>query len=272
VREFLSDLLSDKWLLCASVAQFFLVLLGAVVTLEEDWVRAHKKLILLSFIILGLIAFVATAKQGGESAVANNKLANSLDGLGAATKEIGRVTSLNTELQEKLLKQGNTIAELARQDIATVTGGDSFSYLAFSKPRGILSALVAIHKGKYALHDLGIRIVDVRKLLEANPPNQAPTAQSLFAGSTTFHLDTFSKQLAAPLTQYVLSSGNEMDFNVFFTASNGQWLEKIELRRVNSVWLEAFIVYADMDKKSVRFEQIEPGFPTNEKGDVSWHD
>src|SRR5437879_2080527 len=58
------------------------------------------------------------------------------------------------------------------ENVKMITGGNSFCYLAFSNPRTAQSMLVAVHKGKYPLHDINIRIVDINKFLNANAPNQ----------------------------------------------------------------------------------------------------
>jgi uncharacterized membrane protein len=124
-----TNLISDKWLLTVAVAQALLVIFGAIVTLKEEWAKRRQGPVISVFVVLGVIGLLATVEQGGESSRANDKLATSIQDLGQATREIGRVTRLNTDLQTKLLAQEETISSLAKRGIGSVTGGNSFCYL-----------------------------------------------------------------------------------------------------------------------------------------------
>jgi len=110
----------------AALSQLFLVGLGAVVSLQEDWAKRHRRGVLLAFAILGIVGLVATVKQAGESAKANTKLSDSLTSLGNSASEISRMATLNTQLQRRLLDQSDTIAGLAEQAANSATGGDSY--------------------------------------------------------------------------------------------------------------------------------------------------
>jgi hypothetical protein len=173
---FMADLLSDPWLLIAALAQLFLVLWGALVSLREDWAKRHRWLVLSAFAVLGFIGLVATAKQAGESAAANAKLAGSLDKLGTSTQEISRMTVLNTELQQRLLDSSKTVASLARENINAVTGGRSYPIItpitALPVKDQNTLALQAFVVGENTLMDVQYRII------EGKPP-YIPTADDL---------------------------------------------------------------------------------------------
>lgn len=70
-------------------------------------------------------------KQTSESAVAEAHLRNNLQALRRSTQQVARLSSLNTSLQEQLLRQGHRIARLAERNIGEATGGNSFCYLMF---------------------------------------------------------------------------------------------------------------------------------------------
>ena len=127
----LNSLLADPWLLASAIAQLFLLVLGLVVTLQEEWAKKHKWILIGAFVVFGGIAFVATMIQGRSSAKAATDLAVSLQKLSAASIETQRQTALNTKLQGQLVSQSNTITDLANRNIASVTGGDSFCYADF---------------------------------------------------------------------------------------------------------------------------------------------
>jgi hypothetical protein len=79
---------------------------------------------------LGIIAIVCVIKQSKEAAIANQNLSNAIGNLETSTREISRVTGLNTSLQQKLLGQSERINTLAEESFKTITGANSFPYIA----------------------------------------------------------------------------------------------------------------------------------------------
>jgi hypothetical protein len=58
------DGLFADWLLWASlVAQFLLMVMGAVLALADEWVKKHRTLVLSAFILLGVAGMLFSAKQ-----------------------------------------------------------------------------------------------------------------------------------------------------------------------------------------------------------------
>jgi len=172
MASFMAELLSDRWLFIAALAQLLLVLLGAVVSLQEGWAKRHRYLVLSAFAMLGFIGLVATAKQGGESATANAKLAGSLDKLGDSTKEISRMTVLNTALQQRLLDSSKSVASLAQQNINAVTGGRGYPIVTPLTALPVKSqntlALQIFVVGENALMDVQYRILRRPAAIYAN--------------------------------------------------------------------------------------------------------
>jgi hypothetical protein len=114
-----------------------------------------------AFAILGAVAIVCVIKQSRETAVTNQKLTTALDGLNGSTKEIARVTALNTSLQQQLLGESSRIAKLAQESFRTITGANSFPYLA-PQPSAYPSPipLFVWDYGKYMLTGVTISIRD----------------------------------------------------------------------------------------------------------------
>jgi hypothetical protein len=82
-----------------------------------------------AFVILGIVSFVYVVKQSRENASASQTLSDTLVNLRAATADIAIKTQQNTALQAKLLAQSDTITDLSKQNLASVTGGDTFTWI-----------------------------------------------------------------------------------------------------------------------------------------------
>jgi hypothetical protein len=155
----------DVPLWIAAITQLLLVLLGTIVSLQEESAKRHKILILICFAMLGIGGLWATIVQSSKSAQDATKLGTALSDLDKSTNDIARMTSLNTQLQGKLLDSSGIIANLARQNIAYVTGGDSFCYLMLSTTtlNGTVEPSL-IQSGRNHVFNIGIRIVDIAEL------------------------------------------------------------------------------------------------------------
>ncbi len=199
---------------------------------------------------------MATLKQGIGSAAASTSLANSLHGLGRATAEISRITSLNTQLQEQLLKQGDTISDLAKQNIATATGGDSFCFVRFLF-EGSTGGILLLQSGRYPLADVIMRTIDEDSLKE--------DTQLITIGTLPVRGYRHLRKVAMP-------DVSEKRFITMFTARNGAWDQFILLRRdTNKRWHFATQVvenkgqvkYKELlrEGKHPIFTAIDPGFP-----------
>jgi hypothetical protein len=265
VGKMFSDLFADPWLLAASIAQLLLILLGAVVTLQEEWVKQHKKLLLVAFAVLGCAGFIATAKQGGESAATNAKLADTLGQLSTATTGISRMTALNTELQNRLLQQSDIIIDLSKQNISTVTGGDSFCYVSFSPipSQGVL-VVMAVHKGKFPLHSVEVAIDDLRV------SESAPLGVLIQLPEYRFTIPELAPNTSKVLGNIPLGNLERQSLNVNFYGLAGYWTEMIRaVFGKNGQWLEAIQVQRAGPRQGILFEQIPDSFPKRE-GKVVW--
>jgi hypothetical protein len=75
------DGLFTDWLLWASlVAQFLLMVMGAVLVLAEDWVKKHRIWVLLAFILLGMAGMIVSAKQAVTAARDSTALSDIVTG------------------------------------------------------------------------------------------------------------------------------------------------------------------------------------------------
>jgi len=81
-----------------------------------------------------------------------------------------------------------------------------------------------------------------------------------------------------------------LEFNVFLSARNGLWIEKMQVRQVKRIWKTAIAVWSvpkdvwsdaigkfsttgqTFEKSGAKlvFQQIPDGFPTGPNGNISW--
>jgi len=179
-----------------------------------------------------------------------------------AQSEAARVQSLNTELQQRLLTVSANLTDLARQNIYTVTGGDSFCYIAcggLETSNG--SRAMVIQQGRYPLYDVSVRIVDT-----ATWPATAKqyTIDNIDALLRQTKIGDIPVSAGALLPEVVpFSDSQHQNFNIFFSALNGEWWELLRLRKVNGRWLEAIRVKRRQGRvERTLFERVDKGYPT----------
>ncbi len=182
------------------------------------------------------------------------------------TEMQGQVIGLKTtisQLQSEVAELGRVNAELAKESIGAVTGGDSFCRMLVNHQFGYPTPIF-VHSGKHTLYDVDIRITDVRKLkLGIRPSDIALKVPELHPGGAYLN----------PTACLPFSDCQEQDFNIFFSARNGMWVEKLRLRRTGDEWATACQVWVtnptEASKEPV-FEEISPDYPKAQNGTVDW--
>jgi len=159
------------------------------------------------------------------------------------------------------------VAELNERIASSITGGNSFAYIALTPVALSAYGLTVIHQGEYPLYDLNVRIVDLakwgkkqtRSLFELQKDEQHMRVGNLAAGQ-------------ASLLGSVQIDSDSTNWNLFFDARNGFWTELLRIRRVG-----AELKYAIKVKRNSKtgeaetvFEKVDPGYPQTEAGQVDW--
>ena len=179
----------------------------------------------------------------------------------------GERTKFESELREK----SDEIAELNRTIASSVTGGDSFCFLAIGVNDVTYEGdLFLAHRGEYPLYDISFGIVDLQKFDSAKETGQLGSMdlyRKEFRGGNLHPNSGFS------VGTLQLPNADEQDYNVFFIARNGHWTQELRFRRVAGRWKKATRVSwhnAGVDDAPV-YEQIDSDFPRNDKGEVEWY-
>ena len=248
------------------VLTVLMALVGGVVTLHAPTKWPAKITYSGIFSLLGTLSIVYVIKQANENATSTQNLTNALVNLGQSTTKIGEMTALNTQLQDKLLRQSDTITYLSRQNIAAttansnlMTGGNSFCYLRLGRPY-----LFFIHAGQFPVHGVSARIVK----LDQN----GHVRQENLMGLTVSLGDMIQKHVSVqPIPLGLEISPDYFRANIFFTARNGDWMQLLREQRVNGKVVSAIRVvgrFASLRKEKLLCESIDPDFPRNVNGDI----
>lgn len=246
---------------------------GAIISVSPPSRLVYKIAYIATFVLLGCAAVVFVIRQSRDSAKADTELNNKVSELSASSEEIATLQAFNNELQSKILDLAKTNAQLARESISTVTGGDSFCYMDFNYQFG-RPIPVFLHSGKYPLYDVGVRITDLnkfRKMVELKQPLTLSSDINLSLGELQVGKSWFSPAVFIPF-----SDETAQDFNIFFSARNGAWTEELRLRKVGNDWCQALRVSfmplgATKSSDKPVFEKIAKEFPRNEDGSVDWN-
>lgn len=160
------------------------------------------------------------------------------------------------------LRQKNEEARLNQENAGAITGGDSFCWMVFqvvglngelvnanSMPDNLILVPNFIHKGKYPLHDVSARIIDIDELKK----NITQATQTVSIGNMTPNF--------AAITPRLTHHGKDFNFNIFYVARNGSWLQKLRMRWVG---VEGFGGGKEL------LQEVAANYPRRADGDVDW--
>lgn len=176
---------------------------------------------------------------------------------------------------EKLLSE---IERTTNQMIGHISGGNGFCYLSINSNNhqnpNIISMMI-VHKGEHPLHNVKAKIIDSEKFHQNAPPspdfhklNQAQAQaffrefdQALENATTYLNFDIIIPNHVVTVGEWDLGTSKSKDFNIFWTARNGAYQQKLKLNRELFGW--------SMETKVIQDRVIsEPGFvldPANQE-------
>jgi hypothetical protein len=185
-------------------------------------------------------------------------------------RELRAKTGELAKKSDELSKKSDAIAHLNRELKNSVIGGDSFCYLALSffsdTDATNFGELVVVHQGKYHLYDVHARIFDLDKSDEVE--SRGITLETMKLTNTNIAIGNLLPGHTRKIAQMNLGNATERRFNIFFNARNGDFTQVLRFRKVGGRWQHATKV--DRGKDLPPFEEITPGYPRNNKGQVDW--
>jgi hypothetical protein len=171
------------------------------------------------------------------------------------------------------MSQLNMALDRVGDSIKTQTGGDSFAYVTFT-PEPNQQFLVAITShGKYPLREIHVTMIDEEResqaMQEFNKHPEENWTAVIQAGETYFHVPYLRPQSpqgpsgdVEMLGAYPFGAKETNDLTIAFSSLNGDWDERLHLRRVNGKWHQALSVWGPTPKQALHpFIYCDPDYP-----------
>lgn len=175
--------------------------------------------------------------------------------------QVVQIKQLNT----KILALSEESRVLAKEGIASITGGDGFAYVDILKGffPGALSPAI-ISESEYPQYDLSIRFFDEDKNHEEQISQPLilniatlPPGQSVFHRIPAFDIE---------------KKDDYARFNLFISARNGSFIEELRLRKVDGDWFSAFRVFRNKPNgdKILLMERAMEKYPRAQDRSLIW--
>ena len=183
--------------------------------------------------------------------------------IGAIGAAIGAFWSSQQEAtyQKHLREKSEEIADLNREIVGLVTGGDSFCYMTVSiiNPAENIGLLVFVQQGEDPLYGLTARVIDLQKF---NQIKNNLTFTNLTQAQKIISIGDMAVR-AATITEAIdLGDGVKKDFNIFFSARNGFFNQELHLRKIANSWLHRTKVTRN---GHVIYEEVDDDYPDDDQ-------
>lgn len=222
-------------------------------------------------IVIGLTAaliFICSLLSSQESKNQSDQIAQAYKNLSNKNEEIADLYRKLAMKTEENLKMAIQSKNLQAKITETVTGGDSFPIVnpIFTelKPGGAMfpSGLLLSIRGK-TIYDLTVIVTDLERLREIR--GNTVLLNNMNNYQYKFQPGTIGSAYEEQLIRFPVGNKSSFTFHIQSFARNGQFNERILLRKVKDKWFSACCEYHD---KKMVVNYVEPGFPRNELKDL----
>jgi len=264
-------------------------MISQMISRTKGWKAFSYSLIAIGGILTIVSATGTTFRQSAQEEASrkkSNELLSLTRQLQVRTNELleqgGRVNKLTETVANKnyeIGQQNAKIAEIVQESLSWTSGGDNFCYLEFPflNPKSSTIDLLLRTHGKHPVYDVQVKIQDIEgrtaalelEVKKGNLPleSMVDVIQRMSLGSKTITLGSLAPQILVPLGKLKLPDADKQSFQVDIWARNGHAVQLITYRRVNGVWKGAMRTYK---RDNTSKEDVQPGFPRNNKGEPEW--
>ncbi len=166
----------------------------------------------------------------------------------------------------RLAAQSEEIARLQKENASLVTGGDSFCHMDFvidrsisgNDPNDLSLTPIVLHKGKYPLYGVYARIVDIDQLKKGIQQNWK-----------SHNLGDLPPGPASETSIRLAHYGRHVNYNIFYTARNGTWIQMFRMRWIDERVSTATRIIKEHDGEEL-YQQASPNFPRGANGEIDW--
>jgi hypothetical protein len=230
---------ADIWL---GIITIVMAVLGGIVSAHAPTKLWHKIVYVSAFVLAGAASIWLVIKISNENAATGRDLTHALTDLGTSTTNIASMTALNTELQQRLLKQSDVITDLSEQSIAATTRGKTFC-LVKAMPMGNQLALVVGTRGINPLHSVHVQMLDVDLVKKLHATTRPITTQELNSFNADFpEIPFLAHGAGRTVTLLPTDERDKRSITFNFFSLNGSWTEDLRLQPVNGQWEQAMRV------------------------------
>lgn len=146
-----------------------------------------------------------------------------------------------------------------QQFIGHLTGGSSYCHVVISRQVADESIWVLVPAGDYPMYSINVRIADLDSTEEDVAKNHL--------NDRSFTIAELSPGQGRILDPYNLGSGDSRRFNVYISARNGTFVQRIRLRRINGAWRVATQVETN---DAVVHTHVDEEYPGKMDGVIEW--
>jgi hypothetical protein len=183
------------------------------------------------------------------------------------------VKSKSDDISNKLDNIQNKLEEKTNQVLSYMTGGESFPYfsIAMINNQSNTGALIATHQGKYPLHDVFARIVDIQKFQHLSTNNEFSFGTMSYCDTNISIGNMIPHHSIVMVKNWKIENQPEQAYNIFFSTRNGVVTQLLRLNKKDGIWLSATKVVREIDgNETVLYKEIDEYYPKNIDGDISW--
>jgi len=173
-------------------------------------------------------------------------------------------------------RQSHFNAELRQknEEIARLTGGDGFCWTAFQvvdskgelvnanrMPDDLILVPSFINPGKYPLYDVSARVIDLDEF-----------KKNIMSGTTTVRIGNMTAGFAVTTGVRIPHQGKDFNFNFFYVARNGSWLQTLRMRWMGDGWASANRVAEGQGGGRELLLEVSTNYPRDANGNVEWNE
>jgi hypothetical protein len=249
---------ADIWL---GVITVLMAVLGGIVSAQAPTRVWHKISYMVAFVLTGAFSIVLTVKISNENAAATKALADALGHVKDSTGEIARMTTLNTQLQEKLLTSNTKIAELSKENLEQTTGAKGYCnvFPVITGADATTLPLTVANGTSYSVFDVTIDVMPQVMASDGqdNILEKLQKTVSVFVGNVSPH---YARQIGVLIP---LRKDIDNRFHVSMFSRSGIFSESLVVSWNNGHWNTDYDLSRQGDKKMIH--TIAKDFPYSEK-------
>jgi hypothetical protein len=188
------------------------------------------------------------------------------------------LTDQNT-FNAEIAAKNQKIADLSERIANSVTGGPTICY--FMPLGNQPETWVLVSHGDFPLYEANAIITDQQRFAQIAAENLRlrgipnMSLETLTATQVNYPIGSMPPKSARVVGRLFDLHGELRSWGISFSARNGFFSQALIMRKIGGQWASAVRVtrasFTPNVPNEIVFEQVAPGFPRDQKGDVDWN-